>query len=114
LSLFVNDNALIGGVPIPTRSDGVTSSNPYTLAQAIVAGGGGAGSLLDIPVTSGETVILAARRIDVEDFVGMNFTINFTAASVPEPNTLVLMSVSTTFGAMWLLRCRKRQKQGRS
>jgi hypothetical protein len=114
LSLFVNNSALIGGVAIPVRSTGVNSSNPFTLAQAIVAGGGGAGSLLDIPVTSGETVILAARRIDAEDFVGMNFTINFTAASVPEPSSLVLMSASTAFGAIWLLRCRRRQKQGRS
>ena len=86
------------------RSDGVTSSNPYTLAQAIVAGGGGAGSLLDIPVTPGETVILAARRIDVEDFVGMNFTINFTSASVPEPSSMMLLSVAAVCGATWHLR----------
>ena len=108
LSLFVGGNALISGVPIPVRSDGVTSSNPFTLAQAIVAGGGSAGSLLDISVTAGETVILAARRIDVEDFVGMNFTVNFTGASVPEPSALVLMSVGTAFGAIWLSRCRRR------
>jgi hypothetical protein len=108
LSLFVNDNALISGVPIPVRSDGVNSGDPYTLAQAVVSGGGGAGNLLDIPVTTGETVILAARRIDVEDFVGMNFTINFTAASVPEPGTLSLMSVATAIGALVLLRCRRR------
>ena len=109
LSLFVESNALISGVPIPVRSDGVTSSNPYTLAQAVVAGGGSANSLLDISVTSGETVILAARRIDTEDFVGMNFTVDFTgASSVPEPGTLVLMSLGTTFGATWLLRrCRR-------
>jgi PEP-CTERM motif len=107
LSLFVNDSALISGVPIPTRPEGVTSSNPYTLTQAIVAGGGGASSLLDISVTSGETVILAARRIDVEDFVGMNFTVNFTSASVPEPSTLMLMSVATVCGAMWHLRWRR-------
>jgi hypothetical protein len=111
LSLFANDNALISGVPIPIRSDGVNSSNPFTLAQAIVAGGGGAGSLLDIPVTSGETIILAARRIDTEDFVGMNFTINFTAASVPEPSTLVLMSVATACGAIWLLRCHRQMSR---
>jgi hypothetical protein len=108
LSLFVNATALFSAVPIPTRPDGVNSGNPFTLAQAIVAGGGGAGSLLDIPVTAGETVILAARRIDVEDFVGMNFTINFTGASVPEPSTLVLMSVATACGAMGLLRRRRR------
>lgn len=108
LSLFVGGNALIGGVSIPTRPEGVNSSNPFTLAQAIVAGGGNAGSLLDISVTAGETVILAARRIDTEDFVGMNFTVNFTGASVPEPSTLVLMSVGMAFGAMQLLRCRGR------
>jgi len=104
LSLFVDDSALISGVPIPVRSDGVNSSNPFTLAQAIVAGGGSAGSLSDIAVTSGETVILAARRIDAEDFVGMNFTIDFTPASVPEPSALVLMSVAMALGAMSLVR----------
>jgi hypothetical protein len=107
LSLLVNGTALINGVPIPTRSAGVNSGNPFTLAQAIVAGGGSVTSLLDVPVTSGETVILAARRIDVEDFVGMNFTINFTSSVVPEPSSLVLMSVATACGAIWLSRCRR-------
>jgi hypothetical protein len=106
LSLFVNGSALINGVSIPTPPEGVNSGNPFTLSQAIVAGGGSAGSLMDIPVTAGETIILAARRIDVEDFVGMNFTVTFTPASVPEPSTLVLMSVATGFGVIGLLRYR--------
>lgn len=94
ISLFVGGSTLINGVAIPTRSDGVTSSNPFTLDQAIVTGGGSVGSLDSISVTAGETVILAARRIDAEDFVGLNFTVNF-AASVPEPSSIVMLSVAS-------------------
>jgi hypothetical protein len=36
----------------------------------------------------------------LKDFVGMNFAVDFTAAAVPEPGTLVLMAVGTTFGAI--------------
>lgn len=53
VSLFVKGNSLFNDVAIPSRTTGITSSNTFTLADAIIAGGGSASSLSNVSVNQG-------------------------------------------------------------
>ncbi|MBI2841963.1 MAG: NPCBM/NEW2 domain-containing protein [Armatimonadetes bacterium] len=75
VTLSVNGVKLINNVEIPQRSAGVTSGNPFALAQAITAGGGQADSLSSIPVRQGESVWVGISYITQYDFVGIDLTI---------------------------------------
>lgn len=79
--LAINGLVLIDGnygdpnrAVIPTRAEGYTSDHPYSLAQAIEAGGGQVSSLCNIPVNQGDTVMLATGSGSA-DFTGCDFTI---------------------------------------
>jgi hypothetical protein len=93
ISLFIDGKPLFSDVTIPGQSDGVNSSNPFTLADAIVAAGGSASGLMDISVQAGDTITLAVSAVNEQDFVGLDFTIN--ASSVPEPASVVLIGLGS-------------------
>jgi hypothetical protein len=103
----VNGVALFSDVAIPPQP-ATNSSNPFLLSAAATAGGGSPGDLLDIPVSAGDTVTLAIRRLTVEDFVGMDFTVTFApAAAVPEPASLTLLGLGA-LGLAGYVRRRRR------
>lgn len=92
VSLFVNGVALFNDVPIPPQPV-TNSSQPFLLSDAAIAGGGTAAELLNIPVSAGDTVTLASRRLTTEDFVGMDFTIRLVPSAIPEPTSLALLGL---------------------
>ncbi|MBI2842434.1 MAG: carboxypeptidase regulatory-like domain-containing protein [Armatimonadetes bacterium] len=63
---LVVKGTLLFDLEIPDRNTGVTSANPFTFEQAIVAAGGNASDLQNIAVSAGDTIV-----VDVTDFTGM-------------------------------------------
>lgn len=92
IGLSVKGNPLFSGVIVPERDQGITSGNPFTLAAAIAAAGGTPTALSNISVATGDTLLFVAARGSEEDFVGIDFGVQFTPAvtAVPEAGTFVL------------------------
>lgn len=80
--------------------DSFSRATPYDL----LAGSGGAGSLSNISVSTGDVLILKLTTASGSgDFVGMNYTINATA--VPEPTALAVLCLGSV--GVWMLRRRR-------
>lgn len=76
-------------------------ANPFNLLN----GSGGAAIITNVNVLSGDQLVLKMTTVSASgDFVGMNYSLNFTP--VPEPATIVAI----VFGA-GLLVCKRRVRQ---
>ncbi|MBI2842539.1 MAG: carboxypeptidase regulatory-like domain-containing protein [Armatimonadetes bacterium] len=75
VTLSVNGTIIIDNVSVPQPNEGFTSSYPFSLAQAVLAGGGQVGSLSNVSVRRGDNVYLGVQGITNTDFMGIDFTI---------------------------------------
>ncbi|MBI2843357.1 MAG: chitobiase/beta-hexosaminidase C-terminal domain-containing protein [Armatimonadetes bacterium] len=82
VALLVNGAPLINDVLVPRIDEGVNSGSPFTLAQAIAAGGGNASNLLNIPLSQGQTIELGLR-VSNDTYIGTSVGIDFAVTAIP-------------------------------
>jgi hypothetical protein len=103
VALFVDGLPVISDVAIPWRSAGTTSGNPFTLADAITAGGGWPGDLSGVPVHVGATIDLAFRPPSgYGDYIGFTMRVSEPeVVSEPAAVQLPLLLMSGGLAAWW-------------